>query len=186
LESRGRWLTLPVAVLVALAIAAPVAAGSLVGRPDAQVRRAGGTQLGDNIYNLDGTGQTVGGQKARRYEIGAVRWFYVYAYNDGTASDANTIAETKTFTLEVAAASLTLDPYLVQYYSPSGADITTAVQAGTFMTPTLAPGGRYGIKVKITVTSAAGHGSGVQLLLTVSSFSQPLTKDAVGIKMRRR
>jgi hypothetical protein len=186
MKSRGRWLTVPIAILVALAIAAPVSAGSSVGSPDAQVRRAGGPQLGDNIYNLDGSGQTVGGHRARRYQIGAVRWFYVYAYNDGTAGDRYTIDESKTFTLEIAAASLIADPYLVQYYSPSGADITTAVQAGTFTTPTLAPGGRYGIKVKITVTSAAGHGSGVRLLMTVSSFTQPLAQDAVGIRMRRR
>ena len=187
MKNLGRWLTLPIALLIALALAAPVAAGTFAGLPDAQVRRAGGPQLGDNIYNLDGAGQTVGGHKARRYHIGAVRWFYVYAYNDGTASDANTIGATKTFTAEVAAAaSLAADPYLVQYYSPSGADITAAVVAGTFQTPSLAPGGRYGIKVKVTVMPEAGHGFGVELLLTVSSFSHPSFKDAVGIKMRRR
>lgn len=186
MKSLGRWLALPIVLLVALAIATPVAAGSFEGKPDAQVRRAGGPQLGDNIYNLDGTNQTVGGHRARRYHIGDVRWFYVYAYNDGAANDANTIGATKVFTAEVALASLTVAPYLVQYFSPAGADITAAVEAGTFTTPTLAPGGRYGIKVKVTVMPEAGHGFGVELLLTMSSSSHPNLKDAVGIKMRRR
>ena len=183
----GRSLSLLLALLAALAVVAPVAAGGLEGKPDAQVRRAGGVQRGDNIYNLDGAGQTVGDQQARNYANGAVRWFYVYAYNDGTANDANTIGATKIFTAEVAAANqLAADPYLVQYYSPAGADITAAVTAGTFQTPSLAPGGRYGIKVKVTVRAEAGAGFGVELLLTVSSFSHPIIKDAVGIKMLRR
>ncbi len=181
-----RWLSLPVALLVAMAIATPVAAGGLEGRPDAQVRRAGGPQLGDNILNLDGTNQTVGGHKARRYHVGAVRWFYVYVYNDGTAQDANRIGAYKAFTAEVGVTSLIADPYLVQYFSPSGADITAAVTAGTFTTPSLAPGGRYGIKVKVTVMPEAGHGFGVELLLTATSVSHPIFQDAVGIKMRRR
>src|SRR5688500_11309108 len=62
-----RWLSLPVAMLVALSMVTPVAAGGLEAYPDAQVRRAGGPQLGDEVLNLDGTNQTVGGHQARRY-----------------------------------------------------------------------------------------------------------------------
>ena len=184
-----RLVSLPLAVLVALAMVAPVAAGPGVALPDAQVRRAGGPQLGDNIYNQDATGQTVGGQKARRYQIGAVRWFYAYVYNDGTSGDDFTFGATETETIVNTArpTGSVADAFKVQYFSPEGTDITSSVDHGFYHTPLLAPGGRYGIKVKVTVTPDASHGSEVDLLINVRVNDTVIDlDDAVRIRMKRK
>jgi hypothetical protein len=169
-------------MMVALALAGPASAGS-DGVPDAQVRRAGGPQLGDDIINETAAGQTVGGHQARRYRAGAVRWFYAYVYNDGSGEEAFTMAAT---TSSTETANLAADSFVVQYFSPSGQDITSSVQNGTYTTPTVPIGGRYGIKVKVTVTAQADHGSEIELILTMASDPHPFLKDAVGIKMRKK
>ena len=181
--------TLPQAILVALSIVTPVAAGPGVAIPDAQVRRAGGAQVGDNIYNTDGAGQTVGGQQARRYRIGAVRWFYVYVYNDGTSGDDFTFGATETETLPNTArpTGSVPDPFHVQYFTPDGTDVTSSVDHGFFDSPILLPGEHYGIKVKVTVTPDAIHGSELDVLVNVRVNDTVInTQDAVRIRMRRK
>ncbi len=184
MRASARWVSLPLAVLVALAMVAPVAAGADEGSPDAQVRRAGGPQLGDNIYNLDGTNQTVGGHKARRYRVGAVRWFYAYVYNDGTAPGNFLVAAGDI--VPTMRPQTTLSPFLVQYFTPSGVDITTSVIDGTYITPVVDVGKRAAIRVKITVTPGTPHGGQVHLLVAFTLLQHTVHQDAVGIKMWRK
>jgi hypothetical protein len=180
----ARWSSLPMAILIALSIAGPAAAGGAEAYPDAQVRRAGGPQLGDNILNLDGTNQTVGGHQARRYRVGAVRWFYAYVYNDGDASSPFIVGATEP--TPTVRPQTTLSPFLVQYFTPSGDDITAGVLTNSYVTPDVAPGGRSAIRVKITVTPGTGHDAKVHLLVTFSVQLKPFLQDAVGIKMWRK
>jgi hypothetical protein len=182
--NRG-WLSLPVAILVALAVVTPAAAGDTEAIPDAQVRRAGGPQLGDNIFNLDGTNQTVGGHKARRYQVGAARWFYAYVYNDGIGSGQPFLvgATEPAPTVRPQTAS---SPFLVQYFTPSGVDITASVLTGTYVTDPVQVGERTAIRVKVTVTPGTPHGAQVHLLVTFTAQFYPSNKDTVGIKMWRK
>jgi len=175
-----RVLSAAMAIFVALILAAPASAGSGGGVPDAQVRRAGGQQLGDNIINVDGAGQTVGDQRPRNYADGAVRWFYAYVYNDGVGSVPFVVGAT-----EPAPTTLS-SPFLVQYFTPSGVDITASVLTNSYVTPVVDPGARWAIRVKITVTSGTPHGSFVNLLVHFSSQPAPWLQDAVGIKMLRK
>ena len=179
-----RLASLPLAVLVALTMIGPVAAGDGA-LPDAQVRRAGGPQLGNNVFSLDGSGQTAGGHKQRRYLDGAVRWFYAYVYNDGVSTGTFVIGASESISVATARPT-SIAPYLVQYFSPSGVDITASVLSNSYATPPLAFGGRYGIKVKVTVGEGAPHGSEIGVLVSMSLQSEPGNKDVVGIRMRRK
>jgi len=172
-------------MLAAMAVAFPVAAGPGTPFPDAQVRRAGGPQLGDNIYNEDGTGQTVGGHAARRYHVGDVRWFYVYAYNDGSSGDTFKLGATEPVAVRPTGAPAA-QPFLVQYLLPTGEDVTASVDHGAFVTPLLNPGERYAIRVKVTVTDEAEHGSELFRLILVWPSSNSSLKDAVGIRMIKK
>ena len=178
------WLSLPVAIVVALALVTPAAAGGAEAYSDAQVRRAGGPQLGDNIINDDGANQTVGGQQARRYPVGAVRWFYAYVYNDGTASSPYEVGATEP--APTVRAGTLGSPFLVEYFTPAGEDITSDVLTNSYTTPTVAPGGRTAIRVKITVTPGTGHDAKVHLLVKFSVQAKPFIDDTVGIKMWRK
>lgn len=184
MKTSARLISLPLALLVALALVTPAAAGTGGADPDAQVRRAGGPQLGDNIFNLDGTNQTVGGHQARRYRVGAVRWFYSYVYNDGFDHSAFTVVATEPN--PAVRPQTTQSPFLVQYMTPSGVDITASVIAGTYVTPSVAPGGRAAIRVKITVTPGTGHDARVNLLVTFAEQFATYDRDAVGIRMWRK
>ena len=172
-----------IAIVAALLVALPASAGPGSGIADGQVRRAGGPQLGDNIINLDGTGQTVGGNQARRYRAGAVRWFYVYVYNDSIEADTFTIAASEPTGVRP---TLFPSPFFVEYFRPTGEDITVAVDQGTFLTPSVAPTERYAIRVKVTVTSFATHGDELNLLFTMSPSNSGFFKDAVGIRMLKK
>jgi hypothetical protein len=184
-KTLARLLSLPLSMLVALALVTPAAAGSTEAIPDAQVRRAGGPQLGDNIFNLDGTNQTVGGHKARRYQVGDVRWFYAYGYNDGTGT-AQPFLIGATEPVPTVRPQTSESPFLVQYFTPSGVDITASVLTGTYETGPVPVGGRTAIRVKITVTPGTGHDARVHLLVTFTAQFYPDNQDAVGIKMWRK
>ena len=183
MKALARWLSLPTAILVALALVAPAAAGGPEALPDAQVRRAGGPQLGDNILSLDGTNQTVGGHQPRSYADGAVRWFYAYGYNDGDASSPCEAGATEPTSVVGTVSS----PFLVQYFTPSGVDITLSVLTGTYVSASsVAPGARCAIRVKVTVTPGTPHGAKLHLLVTFRMQSNFYVEDAVGIKMWRK
>jgi hypothetical protein len=117
--------------------------------------------IGDGIYNLTAEGQTVV-DKAPGGEIYAV--FEVTIENDGDAIDS--------FTLQAARGG-DASEFGWDFFS-GDTNITDAVVAGTFETPTLAPGDTY----VITVTSYADPGN---QLMTITSVGDPGRKDAVKV-----
>ena len=64
-------------------------------------------------------------------------------------------------------------------------DITAAVVAGTYKTPSLAPGATYVITAKITMKSTAAAGSKVTRLVTITSVAAATKKDAVKFTGKR-
>jgi hypothetical protein len=58
--------------------------------------------------------------------------------------------------------------------------------AGTFKTPTLAPGAAYLITAKVTVKSTAAKGSSVARKVTIMSAASAAQKDAVKFTGKRK
>lgn len=147
-------------------------------KADGQVRRPGGKLRGDDIFNSNASGQLVYDSGAR-YRVGTVRWVYLYVQNDGNVAD--------TFTFDAADAVVAVAAgFDIGFYRASGTDITGAVYDGTFITPELAPGDRYGIRARVEVTPGAPHGSEVTQLVTVASVGDSNAQDTIGFRLRRR
>ena len=139
-------------------------------RPDGRIRLgATGTLSGNNVYNTDGTGQTSSGSAARGNSV----TYTVSAQNDapfrealhlrGTASSGN-------FTVQ---------------YTVDGVDVTAEMIAGTYTTPTLAPGATHTVSARVTVTTAAPAGSSLTANVTIKSSADPTSKDKVKFVTRR-
>ena len=141
---------------------APVSA--VTRQPDGRIRKGSGAFVGNNIYNTDGTGQTRTGSAAR----GSTITFGISIQNDGKVSDL--------FKLAATGAATTM--YRVRYFRGT-TEITAAVVAGTYQTPSLAPGAKYLITAKVKVKSSATVGSSVTRLMTISSVADPAKVDAV-------
>jgi outer membrane protein assembly factor BamB len=117
--------------------------------------------IGDGIYNLTAEGQTVV-DKLPGGEIYAV--FAVTIENDGEVTDS--------FTLQAARGGNASE--IGWEFFSGDRNITDAVVAGTYQTPTLAPGDTH----VITVKSYADAGS---QLMTIASAGAPERKDAVKV-----
>ena len=178
----GSWLDGHAAVAVGLLGTSPAAAvlsGSwdmleavpmgtgVNGRPDGTIKRTGdATALGNNIYNVTGAGQT------RTLTTGAntSRTYVIRVWNDFTTTDSFLIR---------GAGSVT--GFTVRYLKgPSGTtDITSAVLAGTYQMPNVAPGGSR--VLRLVVTLGAGVPSAVvrDWLVTATSQRDAAAKDAV-------
>jgi len=152
-------------------------------QPDAMIRRSGGPRVGDDIYNLDATNQTIDGGP-RAYRQGAVRWFYIYLENDGLVTDSFTVMGChQDETLQ----GIDDDPgYTVRFYRPSGADITAAVEAGTFVTPLLAPGNHWSIRARVQIGPGAAHGSELYRLFTITSVDNGAKQDSAKFEVSRK
>lgn len=136
----------------------------LVPRPDGRIRRqATGTYVGNDIYNTTGRSQTITGSAAPG---GSVR-YWVSAQNDAPIPDTLRLKGT-----------ISTAGYAVRYIV-DGLDITPQVTAGTYTTPTLAPGATHLVKVVVTVTDAASAGSSLNATMIVTSNTAPATKDKV-------
>jgi hypothetical protein len=157
---------------------ASVPAACAVRKPDGHIRRSGGARHGQNVYNLDAVGQ-MSIEAPRRYRVGAVRWYYVYVQNDGDAADSFTVGAADNTPGGSAG-------YSVRYFRPAGAEITAAVESGTFTTPELGPGRTFAIRARVQVLAGAVRGSQVQRLFTITSVGDSAVKDAVGFLMGRR
>jgi hypothetical protein len=152
-----------IAALVALLLitlsAGPVAAAKY--QPDGRIRlvklvrlwNGEVTQLnsslkGNNIYNTTGKGQTV---KWASYSTTPEGYstrhvFAISLQNDGSRSDRFTVRATGTG----------LTKSTVKYFRGT-TNITSAVVAGTYRTPTLAAGEKYVIKATVTNTHDVGY-----------------------------
>ena len=140
------------------------------GNPTVGSRRAAAALVGNDVYNLDGTNQTRTANKG----VGTSVSFYVSIQNDGNAND--------TFKLALSGAATTM--YSVRYYHGT-TEITAAVVAGTYQTPSVAPGASYTVKAVVKVKSTATAGSSVSRLLTITSVANGTKQDAVKFVVKR-
>ncbi len=141
-------------------------------KPDGRIRLGtSGPLAGNNVYNTTGAGQTRTGSAAR----GATITYGVSIQNDSTTSADR---------FKVKATGAATSQYTVTYLS-GVTDITSAVVAGTYLTPFLAPGGSYLITVRVKVRSNAAVGSSVARLVTLTSVANPSKRDAVKLVGRR-
>jgi hypothetical protein len=129
-----------------------------------------GPWLGNNIYNATGAHQTAvtavvpGGETAGYY-------FYTFdisIQNDGSAADRFTVKATGARSAWVVT------------YSRDATNITSAVVAGTYRTPSLAPGATYLIHAKIVNNFSVNLFSySVARLVTIRSVANSTKVDAV-------
>jgi hypothetical protein len=183
-----------IATLIFLGVAALPAAGTspdvsaaAAYRPDGRIRlekveRSDGyTQvyskpwLGNNIYNATADNQTAKAILQGSAFNGWYRWtFGVSAQNDGTNSDR----------FRVHATGLGLTGWKVKYFHGS-TDITADVVAGTFTTPTVAPGEQYLIKARVKANFDNGAVLGaLRRLVTLTSTNNPDKSDTVRLVVK--
>lgn len=140
-------------------------------RPDGRIRLGtSGAYVGNNVYNTTGAGQSKTGSAKK----GKTITFGISIQNDGTGADRFTVKATGT-----AAGA-----YTVKYFSGS-TDITAKVVAGTYRTPSLAPGAASLVTAKVTVKTTAPAGSKVTRLVTITSAGSSTKKDAVKLIAKR-
>jgi arabinogalactan oligomer/maltooligosaccharide transport system substrate-binding protein len=140
-------------------------------RPDGRIRLGtSGAYVGNNVYNTTGAGQSKTGSAKK----GKTITFGISIQNDGTGADRFTVKATGT-----AAGA-----YTVKYFSGS-TDITAKVVAGTYRTPSLAPGAASLVTAKVTVKMTAPAGSKVTRLVTITSAGSSTKKDAVKLIAKR-
>lgn len=106
---------------------------------------------------------------------GAARNFYVRIGNDGDASDSLTVRG-----VDSGAAG-----YKVTYFDALGVNITTAVKAGTYVVPDLAPGATTTLRVKVKATTTSVRGSGHNADVRVTSSNDAGATDVVRAKVKR-
>jgi CSLREA domain-containing protein len=133
-------------------------------QPDGRINKFSGAYLGNNIYNTNGTNQT----KSGTAKIGYIVEFHLSLQNDGDEADK--------YELSVDAGSATM--YRVKYYRGSS-DITAQVVAGTYQTPSIAPGGTLIITVDVIVKKGATVGSSITRLVTITSVNDNAQVDAL-------
>ena len=137
---------------------------AVVRKPDGRIRLGTGAFVGNDVYNTTGAGQSRTGSAAPGHSV----TFGISIQNDGTSADR----------FKVKATGTAASGYTVKYFRGT-TDITAAVVAGTYQTPSLAPAATYLITAKVTVKSAAAVGSKVTRLVTLTSVGNSAKKDAV-------
>lgn len=129
-----------------------------------------GPLLGNNIYNATGAGQQAIRENAGSAEVeGAYYTFVISIQNDGNRADS----------FRVKATGAASKAWIVTY-ARGATNITPAVVAGTFQTPSLAPGATYLIKAKISINM----GGNITRLVTIRSVADPTKIDAVKFTYR--
>jgi hypothetical protein len=139
-------------------------------QPDGQIRRlSDGAITGDNIYNLDGTGQT----RLRAVVPGAKWSFAVQVQNDGDVTDDITVT-----------APPSSSPFTVRYFV-SYFDITSQVTGGGFTFTGIAPGQIQRLPVQFNVAPDAPLESLTEPLVTFTSkTTQGADAVRVGVVVR--
>ena len=131
-------------------------------RPDASVALGNGAFVGDGVYGVDGPAQAV----ATTTSQARIVTFRVRVQNDGTSSDAFTIAGPGDST-----------GFRVRYLMGT-TDVTARIRAGTFQTATLAPG--MSVTLTLTVSTLSGsRGRTKDVLVPVRSVGRATLLDAV-------
>ena len=140
-------------------------------KPDGRIRLGTGAYIGDNVYNTTGVNQAKTGSKAK----GKTVKFSISVQNDSAASAD---------TFKLIATGTASAMYTVKYFHGT-TDITAAVVAGTYTTPTVAAGGAYVITVKVKVNTTATVGSSITRLVTIASVGDNTKQDAVSFTGKR-
>lgn len=168
-----------VGIMLSLAIGLvgtpPVSAATPNHRPDGRILEPCDPQyedcqptwFGNNIYNTTAVGQRAGffDQQGVSYDGPIV--FRIRIQNDGARTDRFRVIATGS-----------TSGYRVKFFRGT-TDITAAVKAGTYRTPTLAPGAVYKIKARVTLRPDAVNGDKAVRLVTLTSVGNPNKKDAV-------
>lgn len=180
---------LALAVLVAAMVTSSVLArahmtsvqpAAVVHRPDGLVQfqsycsdtcdPQGKPLLGNNIYNTTGINQTA---KAKWYHtslgFGSIYVFGVTVQNDGSTSDRFKVKATGPA------------GWSFKYFRGT-TNITSAVVAGNYQTPSIAQGASYVITVKAYLDSQTTDTA--SRVLTISSVGDPTKKDAVKVLLK--
>jgi hypothetical protein len=141
-------------------------------QPDGRIRLGTtGAFVGNNIYNTTGLSQNVIGAAKK----GKTITFTISIQNDGHGADS--------FRLLASGPASAL--YTISYFHGT-TNITAAVVAGTFTTPSLKAGKAYLITVKVKVKATATVGSSVTRLVTISSVGDGTKQDAVSFIGKRK
>lgn len=144
--------------------------GVVIRRPDAHIKAATGTFVGNNVYNTTGAKQT----RSAKVRPGKKVTFTVRLQNDGDAPD----------TLRVTGPKGTRAFRIV--YRSGTTNITKKVRAGTWSTGNLAPGATRSITVTVSPTKNAAKGATITRKITVRSNAQAAVVDTVRLTVRRR
>src|SRR5688572_2567924 len=123
---------------------------------------------GNNIYNTTATGQRV---RVMWFDTtpGRQRWIFgLSVQNDGTSSDR----------VKVKATGAALSGWTVKYFRGQ-TNVTAAVVAGTFMTPSLGPGASYLIEARITRASEGFQSGDLVRLVKLTSVGNSSRTDTV-------
>jgi DNA-binding beta-propeller fold protein YncE len=133
-------------------------------QPDLRIK-AGltGAFVGDDVYNTTGADQT----RHLTVRPGATATFVVWVQDDARVADVLRLRGTTTSgTFRV-------------HYSVDGARRTTAIGAGTYLTPTLDPGATHAVRIDVTATANARAGAALDATLTATSTTDTARKDRV-------
>lgn len=132
----------------------------------------GTTWYGVGVYNSTGTNQTA----AADWQYGCCNEKHAFSIsirNNGSQSDR----------FKVKATGTGLAGWTIKYFKGT-TDVTSAVVAGTFKTPLVAPGGQFVIKAKLSGVDAAETFSGYRLV-TVTSAADATKKDTVRYQLHK-
>lgn len=140
-------------------------------QPDGQIRRNFRGWIGGNIYNSTGAGQSLSA------EAGPRSWvlFRIGIQNDGFLRDR--------FTVDANGGAVA--GYRTRYFRYT-AEITSAVNAGTYVTRWLGPGERVVIEAWVRVKAIAEPGSAMERSITISSTNDATKHDVLKFTVRRR
>ncbi len=141
-------------------------------RPDSRIRTGTtGPVKGNNLYNANGANQSV----TRSGGANSVQTYTATIQNDGAVADQYKIRGTRSTT-----------KFTVTYRrGDTNAVITPGVGNGTFLTPVLAPGQSFTVKISVTVRANTVRNNKLNGLLTATSNASSTSKDAVAFVTRR-
>jgi len=141
-------------------------------RPDLRMKPASSaTWTGDGAYKLDARKQTLNGSG----RAGRTVTYQVAIENDHPVFDDG-------FT--VVAYGPAVKGYSVRIFKGTK-DVTAAIQAGTFQTRQLAPGGTVVLTVKVTIASTATAGSSIGRTFVATSTHDPNRMDVAKLVTAR-
>jgi len=139
--------------------------------PDGRIKKGSGALVGNDIYNADGTGQSVSATKAR----GETATFTISIQADGNTADR----------FKVAAAGSAVTGYSVKFFRGL-TEITGTVNAGTYQTGLVLPGDAWLLTAKVKVLKHAAMGSSINRLVTLTSTTNGYQYDAVKFTVHRQ